>query len=104
LGAPTNHWVREAVLFNRETRALEDLQNFKVPIQMVVAQNDDIVDNQGSVEVCDRLKSCELVMASNAKHEILMEVDQIRDLSLQKIIQFFKRSPQRKIYDSRSDD
>jgi len=67
----------------------DDAEKLVAPILMFQAGNDDVVMTGGQDYVCQRAKNCRKVAFANARHELHLEVDTIRDPWLQEIRQFF---------------
>lgn len=97
LGGVTFHWLAQAITA-REV-IFKQLARLKIPITVLQAGDDSIVDNQAQNEFCRRLNhlfpaSCpdgEPVIFDGARHELLFEKDQIRDQVLSRVIQWFEQ-------------
>lgn len=86
IGPPTVSYGRAALEATWVVR--ENASKLTDPILMLQAGNDQIVNNFGQDEVCKLAKKCKLVRYPNAKHELLMESDVIRDDVFGKIFEF----------------
>lgn len=53
------------------------LQDIKVPVLILAAGEEQVVDNSGIQRICDMLPQCHLKVYENARHQILSEVDEI---------------------------
>ena len=66
----------------------------KLPLLLLQAQNDITVNNSSQNTFCSTTNilggNCTLEKIPNAKHEILMEADDIRRLGMNHIIEFMK--------------
>ncbi len=71
LGAPTNHWVKSALAAIREISARAG--ELKIPILLLQAGADRVVDNRASAAFCRNCPACRLERVAGARHEILME-------------------------------
>lgn len=90
LGSPTIRWVRETIQANIKRRDLPKLRRIGTPILILQAGQEQVVDNQGHREICDRIgKLCRIQNLPQARHEILMEKDSVRDQALASTLQFF---------------
>ena len=88
MGGATNHWVVEALAAGRKiSRRKKKLKD--VPILMLQAGQDTFVRSRRQNKVC-KLKNCRKVRFEDAKHEILMESDEIRNDALKEIIDFLR--------------
>ncbi len=88
MGGATNHWVVEALVAGRKiSRKKKKLKD--VPILMLQAGQDTFVRSRRQNKVC-KLKNCRKVRFEDAKHEILMEADNIRDDAMREIIEFLR--------------
>lgn len=88
MGGATNHWVVEALAAGRKiSRKKKKLRD--VPILMLQAGQDTFVRSRRQNKVC-KLKNCRKVRFEDAKHEILMESDDIRNDAMKEIIEFLR--------------
>ena len=91
LGDATYRWVYESVKKNIISRTEAKLNNIRIPILVLQAEDDTVVDNSGQNEVCKKLKNkCELKVIPKAYHCILLETDKLRDMTLNYIWNFLK--------------
>ena len=78
-GPPSWRWVIDAFRSTRELRADPRLAEVRVPIQMLVADADALVDPRAAIEVAGRLPDIELLrFGAESAHEILREADPVR--------------------------
>lgn len=97
LGPPSWAWLSEAYASTREQRADRRLATLNVPILMLVADADELVDAEASVAIAARLPDARLVrFGREAAHEILRESDAVRDRAMAEIDTFMgARAPRR---------
>ncbi len=89
LGAPTNNWVRQSLAAIAEIRA--GAGRIGVPLLLLQAGSDQVVDNRAQKDFCRRCPGCRLVPLAGSQHEILMEKPAIRETARQLIVEFFNR-------------
>ena len=83
LGGPTARWVHESL---KATKSIHKLP-FVTPVLLFQSGKDEIVKNDRQNAFCR--KFCKLILLPEAKHEILMEKDEIRDVAIKEIKSFF---------------
>lgn len=96
LGPPSWHWVERAVA---STRALNEpgvLERIKTPVLLMATTGDKLVDTKRVIRDAKRLPNAELLLfGDEAAHELLREVDAVRDRCMAAIRSFFdKYAPQ----------
>ncbi|OAN58819.1 alpha/beta fold hydrolase [Sphingomonas sp. TDK1] len=95
-GAPSWQWLVEAF---RSMAALEagPLETLEVPLLLVVAEADGLVDARAALRIAPRLPDAELLrFGPESAHEILREVDPVRDRAIAAIDLFLDaRAPRR---------
>ncbi|MBN8839590.1 MAG: alpha/beta hydrolase [Sphingomonadales bacterium] len=91
LGPPSWAWLARAFA---ETRALSGdrrIESLVVPIMLLVAEADALVDPRAALRIAERLPDAEVVrFGAEAAHELLREADQVRDRALAAIDQFLE--------------
>ncbi|WP_294324094.1 alpha/beta hydrolase [uncultured Sphingomonas sp.] len=88
-GPPSWRWVIDAFRSTRELRADPALATVTVPIQMLVADTDALVDPRAAVKVAGRLPDVELLrFGAESAHEILREADPVRSRAIAAIDAF----------------
>ena len=97
LGPPSWHWVERAVA---STRALNEpgvLEGVKTPVLLMATTGDKLVDTKRVIRDAKRLPNAELLLfGDEAAHELLREVDSVRDRCMAAIRSFFdKHAPQK---------
>ena len=97
LGPPSWAWLAQAFASTRAQRADPRLATLAVPVQMLVARADKLVDPRAALAVAEQLPDCDLVAFGNeSAHEILREADPVRDRAIAAIDRFLDdRAPPR---------
>lgn len=97
LGPPSWAWLAEAFAGTARLAADPRLAQVTTPVQMLVAEHDRLVDPRAAARVAARLPDCALVrFGEESAHEILREVDAVRDRALAVIDTFLDaRAPAR---------
>lgn len=86
LGSPTNRWLREALKACREIRkAATEIQ---IPILLLQPGKDRVVRAGAQDDFCNKAGNCRKMTFPEARHEVLMEKDQIRDKAISSILDF----------------
>lgn len=92
LGSPSWHWVAEAFRATAALRRDPALARIQVPVLMLVALADRLVDARAAGRVAARLPQGELVaFGRDCAHEILREADPIRANAFAAIDAFLAR-------------
>jgi lysophospholipase len=78
LGGPTVGWARQAARSMTASLVPGYLERIDVPILLLTAGQDQIVDPASHGPVAARLRKARHVTIAEAKHEIMMETDDIR--------------------------
>lgn len=79
VGSPTYAWLLAALRSTNMVMQESFASAVKIPILLVGAGSDRIVSNIATREFAQRLKNGSNIMVPNARHEILQEIDSIRD-------------------------
>lgn len=89
MGGPTYHWVREA---KAATQALQaKAEQWLTPSLVFQAEKELLVCNDSQKTfVANCAKSPQFILVENARHELLMETDDIRIFVLDQIFEFFR--------------
>lgn len=90
LGGVTGRWLAEAVV--AMNTILERAPEISLPVLLLQAGADKVVDNKSQQKVVDRLPNCTFVKVDGARHEILMEAERYRAPAIEQILQFFQVS------------
>lgn len=89
-------WIERAYASIRAMARPGVLEALTIPIQLLVTSNDRLVDSQAAIRAARRLPCGELVLfGAEARHEILREVDPVRDRALAEIAGFLDRTAPR---------
>jgi lysophospholipase len=78
LGGPTVGWARQAARSMTACLAPGYLERIELPVLLLTAGQDQIIDPSGHAPVAARMKHARHVTLADAKHEIMMETDDIR--------------------------
>ncbi len=79
VGSPTFRWLHEAVKSCGFMNRADILKGIQTPILMALAGKDTIVDNNAIRRAARLIPHATLLELSDARHEILMEADPIRN-------------------------
>ena len=82
LGAPTWGWIDFALKATAVLARPERLRGVTVPVDIVCAGEDEIVDNPAQAAAARNLPQGRLITVPGAHHEILMETDDMRNFFL----------------------
>jgi lysophospholipase len=89
VGGVSNNWLKTVI---EATRAVVDLaDDIRVPVLLLQAGHDGLVRPGRQERFCRQCRDCKLVRFSTARHELLMETDEIRDRVLGSILEFVQR-------------
>jgi lysophospholipase len=80
LGGPTVGWARQAARSMTTCLAPGYLERIELPMVLVSAGQDRLVESRSHAPVAARLRRGELFTVAAAKHEVMMETDDIRAL------------------------
>jgi len=86
LGGPTFAWLNESFAAAEELMRLG--VDLHLPVLLLQGEDDQVVGKKEQEVFCGRLKNCRLVSLPGARHEVLMEKDEIRAQALQHIRSF----------------
>ncbi|MFV0623730.1 alpha/beta fold hydrolase [Sphingomonas sp. ac-8] len=88
-GPPSWRWVVDAFRSTRELAESPALARLSVPVQLLVAERDALVDPRAALAVAERLGRATLVrFGPEARHELLRETDAVRDRAIHAIDTF----------------
>jgi lysophospholipase len=86
-------WVERAYASRRVLDAAGTMEAVQVPVLLVSTANDRLVSHDAVVRAAERLPRGELLaFGSEARHEILREVDPVRDRAMAAIADFLERA------------
>ncbi len=93
VGGPSSQWIWQSM--QACDRALDSADKIKIPIMLLQASKDQIVDNEKMFKFYKKRRECNLPIQfdilANASHELLFEKDDIRNKTLNLIIDFFNK-------------
>jgi lysophospholipase len=78
LGDPTIAWAHAAFRLMRKFEHADYPRRIRTPVLILAAQNDGVVDSLASERFAARLKTGRQILIAQARHEILIERDDIR--------------------------
>lgn len=79
LGGPTAAWIRAAALAIERVDDPDFVASLHVPLLIVAAGNDQVVDTRATEAFAARLRIGSLVIVDGARHELLQETDFYRE-------------------------
>ena len=79
VGGPTYGWLAAALNSIARFKERAYLKAFTMPICIVQAGNERVVDNKAQDDFASRVASCTLVRVEGAEHELLKERDDLRN-------------------------
>ncbi len=88
LGDVTYNWVKQAMELG--WTAQFDARAIAVPVLLFQAEDDTVVKSTGQNYVCRHAQDSTKIFFYGARHEILMEIDSIRDVALNYIRNFIE--------------
>lgn len=95
-GPPSWRWLIEAFRSMRELRSSPKLKLMKVPVLMLVADRDGLVDPKAALAIAPKLPDARVVrFGKESAHEILREVDRVRNRALGEIDLFLAARAQK---------
>jgi lysophospholipase len=80
LGGPTIGWARQAIRSMTAALAPGYLERIELPLLLISAGQDDLVDSKTHEPVAARLKHARHLTIAGARHEVMMETDDLRAL------------------------
>jgi lysophospholipase len=95
-GPPSWRWVIEGFRSTRELAANPRLKKMPVPVLMLVAKADGLVDARAALKIGPKLPDARIVsFGKESAHEILREVDKVRNRAIGEIDLFLSARAQR---------
>lgn len=82
VGAITWGWLNFAIDLGERVLKIKALRKVKVPVTMVQSGEDDLVWKLAAKSACKRLPRGRYVEVPRARHEVLMEIDDLRSVYL----------------------
>lgn len=93
LGGPTWGWLDFAFRATTYLARAENLKSVTIPVVIVSAEQDKLVDNDAQRAAARNLPKGQLISVPGAYHEILMETDSMRNIFLRALDALLGRSP-----------
>ena len=97
IGSATNGWFDQACTAVDEIG--DDIGKIEIPVLVLIAENDEAVPPKKQVNFCEKLAkssnkmaACDLIVIENARHEMFIEADAIRDKVLDHIYNFIEKT------------
>ena len=90
----TLKWLKEAIEKSRLIHKKSDKIN--LPVLILQSSMDTVVDNTSMDLFCKKNQKCSLIRIQEAKHEIFMEKDKVRNLALRHTLDFLNKNYQKK--------
>lgn len=88
LGGPSSRWLWQAMAAAQT--CITDVKSIQTPMLLLQAEDDKIVDNDSHYKFCQQCDECEMKVIPNARHELLMEKDSLRNQALKDTLDFFE--------------
>lgn len=88
LGGVTNSWLCAAL--DAMQNIYQNAKKISIPILLLRAEEDSVVCNVKQQQVAAEIPNCHTLVLPAARHELLMETDDIRDQCLREIFAFYQ--------------
>lgn len=88
LGGITNQWLRASIIAMNDIESNAHLLSQKT--LLLQAGADTVVDNRQQDLISRKIPNCHLVTIDGARHELLLERDEYRNLAMQNIFSFIE--------------
>ncbi|MBY0518111.1 MAG: alpha/beta fold hydrolase [Bacteriovoracaceae bacterium] len=88
LGGASNRWIHETMNGTKKIR--NAYSEVIIPTLLFTAGDEQYSNAQEMIKFCQEAASCKNVFFQNARHEIAMESDSIRDLFMSEVLRFLK--------------
>ena len=85
------NWIKQAFKGIKELFKKENINNIKADILLFQAGKDTFVKPEGHNKFVSLAKTCEFVRIEDAKHEIYIERDEIRNPYIEKVLDFYNK-------------
>ncbi|MCI5060171.1 MAG: alpha/beta hydrolase [Alphaproteobacteria bacterium] len=92
VGSPNIKWIHESMNSIDMLRPDNVLTSLETPCLFAYAGLDALVDNEAIMNAAQKIPNASLLEFTDAKHEILMETDEIRDKFLKKTFELFDKA------------
>lgn len=91
IGNPTFKWIYESLKSISLLKKKETLKKITTPILLSIAEKEVLVDNDSIKKAAEYLPNAQCSLLKKARHEILMETDDIRNEFLDKTLNLFNQ-------------
>jgi lysophospholipase len=91
LGGATFGWIRAALRSMQVTRSRSFATGIRCPILLALAEREEVVDNRAIERMAGLLPDVELVRLPEARHEILIELEPVREAFWSAFDRWFSR-------------
>ncbi len=91
IGNITIRWVFESLKSCKLLNEKFNISKIKIPVFIATAEHEKLVDNKETEKFAKQLSDVEIIELPNAKHEILMETDEIRSIFTKKFFDLVKK-------------
>jgi lysophospholipase len=91
LGGPTVGWLRQTLRSIKVLMEPGTLERVRAPLLLLTAGQDLLIDGRTHLAAAARLPDCHHLVYADARHEIMMEIDPIRDRFFADIDTFLAR-------------
>lgn len=89
IGGASAHWVLQALKASEQ--CLANANAIQVPVLLLQAEKDTIVDNCAQRQFCEKNTLLTLHTVEQGYHELLLEMDAIREKALKQTLAFFEQ-------------
>ncbi|MGR5065222.1 alpha/beta fold hydrolase [Photobacterium sp. DNB22_13_2] len=89
IGGPSARWIWQAM--QAAKHCIQDANKLQTPLLLLQAGNDTIVDNRAQFRFDEVTEQCQLKVIESARHELLMEKDELRDQVMSETLSFFQQ-------------
>ncbi|MGF1791926.1 alpha/beta fold hydrolase [Photobacterium profundum] len=89
IGGPSTRWLWQAL--TAANNCIRDAKKLKTPVLLLQAGSDTIVDNKAQHRFNCVSEQCQIKVIEQARHELLMEKDELRNQALTEAVSFFDR-------------
>lgn len=91
VGNVTYKWLCESLKSIGILKKKSTLQKIKTRVVLAYATKETLVDNRSIIKAARKIKSAKILKLKDAKHEIMMETDDVRDQFLNKTLEVFNQ-------------
>ncbi|MGI4852029.1 MAG: alpha/beta fold hydrolase [Janthinobacterium lividum] len=88
---PTYQWVHESFKSLDRLHRSTEISKISVPLTLIKAEDDFVVDTSQDEAFCKKIPQCQIKTYAKSRHNILIEIDAIRDRVFQDLDELVKR-------------